>query len=58
MNTAKPSSTSARAVARQTETYDTSVFEVRTTLTRCGAENLVIGTRLTQSTAGSPPMVR
>jgi hypothetical protein len=30
-NTGNPSSTSARAVARQTETYDTSVFEARTT---------------------------
>jgi hypothetical protein len=42
-NTENPSSTSARAVARQTETYDTSVFEARTTRIRCGAENLAIG---------------
>src|SRR5262245_17380372 len=38
-NAGAPSSASARAVARQTPTYDTSVLEVRTTRTRSGAEN-------------------
>ena len=38
-NAAAPNSTSARAVARQTDTYDTSVPEASTTRMRADGEN-------------------
>jgi hypothetical protein len=39
----QPSSVSARAAARQTETYEISVLEVRTTGMRGAGGNLAIG---------------
>ena len=48
-NAAQPSSPSARAVARQTETYETSVLVLRMTLTRCDAGSLAMARPLQSS---------
>jgi len=53
-NAEQPSSVNARAAARQTETYETSVLDARTTGTRGVGGNLAMGaSRLYSDLAGA-----